>query len=182
MPQRIRISGRALMLVAVLLMVFTGAAAAGGKPPPPKPLVMTSLSVQPDQCEGYAIVWTSTDDGETWHPFVQTSVQGDPTNCPPISHAEPYYSQSSLEWEPGRIYGSGVYPSAPAAGTAGPWGETQDVMLDQEHGTSTGTLVTTVPQPRHKAESYYAQTSFPSPWATMGFNHGARPGTYQKHQ
>jgi hypothetical protein len=165
------------MLAAVLLALFAGAAAAGGNPP----LVMTSLTVQPDQCEGYAIVWTSTDGGESWHPFVQSSVRGDPTNCPPISHEDPYYSQSSLEWTPGPGHGPGAYPSAPAAGIAGPWGESQQVTLDEDHGASTGSLVTTVPQGHHEAETYYAQTSFPSPYAQMGFSYGARPGKYQKH-
>jgi len=181
MPNGIRMSGRALMLAALLLAVFAGAAFAGDNPPPPKPQVMTSLTVQPDQCQGYAIVWTSTDGGESWHPFVQSSVHGDPTNCPPISHEDPYYSQSSLEWSPEPARGRGAGASEPAAGIAGPWGESQQVTLDQDRGASTGTLVTTVPQRHHRAESYYAQTTFPSPYAHMGFSYGAKPGTYQRN-
>lgn len=180
MPYSLRTSARALMLAAVLLSVFAGVAAAGGKPPPPKPLVMSSLTVQPDQCEGYAIVWISSDGGESWHPFVQSSVHGDPTKCPAISYEDPYYSQSSLEWSPTPIYGRGAYPSEPAAGIAGPWGESQVVTLDQDGGASTGTLVTTVPQPHRKAETYYSQVALPSHYGQMGFSFGAKPGTYQK--
>jgi hypothetical protein len=45
---------------------------------------------------------------------------------------------------------------------------------------STGTLVTTVPVGRHKAESYFAQVTVPSKYAQLDFSFGAMPGKYQR--
>jgi hypothetical protein len=121
MPHSTRILARALLLAALLLMALGATAIAGGDEPPTS-IVQTSLTVQPDLCEGYAVVWMSYDEGETWHPFVQSAVHGDPTNCKPINYAEPYFTQSSLEWTPELSHGHGPYPAEPAAGVAGPWG------------------------------------------------------------
>lgn len=176
MPRTARITLRVLLLTALLLGVFAGAALAG----PPDPLTQLSLTVQEDQCEGYAILWMSYDEGETWHPFVQTAIHGDPTNCPAISYEEPSYTQSSLEWTPEVSNARGPYAKAPSAGVAGPWGETQQVTLDDAHGATTGTLVTTVSPARHKAESYYAQATLPSRFAQVGVIYGTKPGTFQK--
>jgi hypothetical protein len=179
MPHSTRILARALLLAALLLMALGATAIAGGDEPP-TPIVQTSLTVQPDLCQGYAIVWMSYDEGETWHPFVQSAVHGDPTNCKPINYAEPYFTQSSLEWTPELSHGHGPYPAEPAAGVAGPWGESQQVTLSEVYRASTGALVTTVPVGRHEAESYYAQVTVPSRHAQLDFSFGAKAGTYQR--
>jgi hypothetical protein len=180
MPHSTRVVTRALLLAALLLMALGATAFAGGHHPP-DPMVMTSLTVQPDVCEGYAILWMSHDGGESWHPFVQTAIHGDPTNCKPISHAEPYYTQSSLEWEPDVVHGRGPYTADPAAGVAGPWGETQAVSLAERYHASVGALVTTVPVGHHEAETYFAQVTTPARYAQIDFSTGAKPGTYQRH-
>jgi hypothetical protein len=165
---------RALALTGLALLALSGAAlaapAAGDEPP----LAQASLFVQPDECTGHAALWLSYDGGETWHPFVQSSVNGDQSRCNPGVVREPWTSQSSLEWTPD----GASHAAAPAdweKPASGRWSEAQQVTLDSRHGgATTAALATTVRLGKHATESYRLEVRWPSPYAQVGFSANTR--------